>query len=227
MTTTELCLFVSNWKAPLTEPASAKKNLELRRTPAQGRAKRSVERIFEATKRLLDTGGLDQLNTNRIAAAADVSTGAIYNFFPNKEAILFSIVEGWLSGLQEGYIAALHSVTQQATPFQWIDLIVLRNAALYDDEPVIAKYYNALTIMPDLRKLDAQHDDEVGNLMVSAQLKFAPALCPVQAKANATTMILMIHSVLSNSVAQSPEFSAKMRKELRFCLNAIVAKYLV
>ncbi len=207
--------------------ATATKNLELRRTPAQGRAKKSIERVFEATKRLLDNGGLDALNTNRIAAAADVSTGAIYNFFPNKEAILFAMVEDWLGGLREGYDAALQAAAAQATPFEWIELIVQHNEALYDSEPIIAKFYNALTIMPDLRTLDAQHDDDVGNLMVEAQAVFAPELCKVQAKANATIMILMIHSVLSNSVSQNPQFSAQMRKELRFCLNAIVAKYLV
>ena len=41
--------------------------------------------------RILDTGGL--LDTNRVAAIAGVSVGTLYQYFPNKEAILGGLVE--------------------------------------------------------------------------------------------------------------------------------------
>jgi AcrR family transcriptional regulator len=205
--------------------AAPAKDVTLRKAPAQQRAKASIERIFEATKKLLDSRGLDQINTNHIVAESGLSTGAIYNFFPNKEAILFAMVESWLAKLQQGYCDALRDVAQFATPFEWIEFILLRNEECYDNEPVIARYYNALTILPDLRRLDAEHDERAGNYMVDAQLAFSPDVSREQAKVNATTMILMIHNILANTVSQDAVFSSRMRAELRYCLNALIAKY--
>ena len=204
---------------------STPKDVALRRAPAQKRAKESIERIFKVTKQLLETRGLDQINTNHIATESGLSTGAIYNYFPNKEAILFAMVEGWLERLRQGYRDALQNVSQFSNPFEWIEFVLHHNEDCYDSEPVIARYYNALTILPDLMRLDAEHDDRAGSDMVDAQLVFSPDLSLEQAKVNATTMILMIHSILASTVSQKPDFSARMRSELRYCLNALIAKH--
>src|SRR6185369_1941690 len=70
--------------------AMAKKRqaIELqRRLPAQERARDTVEAIFEATARILQSHGRAGLNTNRVAELAGVSIGTLYSYFPNKEAI--------------------------------------------------------------------------------------------------------------------------------------------
>jgi AcrR family transcriptional regulator len=43
--------------------------------------------------RLLEKGGLDALTTNAVAASAGVSVGTLYQFFPNKEAILDTLAD--------------------------------------------------------------------------------------------------------------------------------------
>jgi AcrR family transcriptional regulator len=43
--------------------------------------------------RLLETGGLDALTTNAVAASAGISIGTLYQFFPNKEAILDTLAD--------------------------------------------------------------------------------------------------------------------------------------
>ena len=62
-----------------------------RRTPLQARARDSVEAIFEATARILQSEGRAGLNTNRVAALAGVSVGTLYSYFPNKDAILLAM----------------------------------------------------------------------------------------------------------------------------------------
>ena len=59
-----------------------------RRIPRQERARASVEAIFEATARILQADGIEALNTNAVAERAGVSIGTLYQYFPNKEAIL-------------------------------------------------------------------------------------------------------------------------------------------
>jgi AcrR family transcriptional regulator len=62
-----------------------------RRSPKQARAMETVEIIFEATTRILQREGLGALNTNFIAERAGISIGTLYQYFPNKEAILLAM----------------------------------------------------------------------------------------------------------------------------------------
>ncbi|MFF4456652.1 TetR/AcrR family transcriptional regulator [Streptomyces goshikiensis] len=62
------------------------------RTP-EGRPR---TRILEATAPLLETTSFDELGTKLIAAEAGVSVGVLYRYFTDKEAIVASLVRGWL-----------------------------------------------------------------------------------------------------------------------------------
>lgn len=63
----------------------------LRKTPAQGRSKATVEAVLEAGARLLLSIGYDKASTNKIAKLAGVSVGSLYEYFPGKEAIFAEI----------------------------------------------------------------------------------------------------------------------------------------
>lgn len=47
-----------------------------------------VESIIEATTRIIEEDGLAALSTNRVARVAGVSVGSLYQYFPNKEALV-------------------------------------------------------------------------------------------------------------------------------------------
>ncbi len=59
--------------------------------PLQARALDTVETIFEATARILQTEGRQGLNTNRVAKLAGISVGTLYAYFPNKDAIILAM----------------------------------------------------------------------------------------------------------------------------------------
>ncbi|OMC32374.1 TetR family transcriptional regulator [Mycobacterium sp. GA-1841] len=63
-----------------------------RRQPVQERSRRRVERIRAAALELLETDGIDAVTTRAIAARADVPVATVYQFFPNRDAILQEIV---------------------------------------------------------------------------------------------------------------------------------------
>ncbi|MCF6369697.1 TetR/AcrR family transcriptional regulator [Rhizobium halophilum] len=56
----------------------------------------TVDAIFEATVQVLLTQGLDQLTTTRVAARAGVSVGTLYQYFPNKQSLLYALNEHYL-----------------------------------------------------------------------------------------------------------------------------------
>jgi AcrR family transcriptional regulator len=70
-----------------------------RKIPRQGRSIATVDAIFEATTQLLLADGLSRLNTSRVARRAGVSVGTLYQYFPNKQALLFAVLERHLAML--------------------------------------------------------------------------------------------------------------------------------
>lgn len=67
--------------------------LQPRKSPTQGRSQRMVEDLLEATTRVLVTEGYEAASTNRIAKAAGVSVGSLYQYFPNKEALVLALAQ--------------------------------------------------------------------------------------------------------------------------------------
>ena len=62
--------------------------LDPRKSPVQARAAASVDAILEATVQVLLSAGKERLSTTRVASRAGVSVGTLYQYFPNKSALL-------------------------------------------------------------------------------------------------------------------------------------------
>jgi AcrR family transcriptional regulator len=62
-----------------------------RREPQQRRSRQTVEAVLEAVQRVLKRHGAEAVTTNRIAEAAGVSIGSLYQYFPDKQAIFTAL----------------------------------------------------------------------------------------------------------------------------------------
>jgi AcrR family transcriptional regulator len=64
-----------------------------RKQPTQKRSQETVDAILSATAQVLVKRGYEGANTNRIAEAAGVSVGSLYQYFPSKEALIAALIE--------------------------------------------------------------------------------------------------------------------------------------
>lgn len=63
----------------------------MRRKPQQARGQRRVNTILDAASEVFSELGYEAATTNIIAIRANTSIGSLYQFFPNKEAILHAL----------------------------------------------------------------------------------------------------------------------------------------
>lgn len=70
-----------------------KQTLSPRKKPSQARSGFTVEAIFDATIQVLLEHGIERLTTTRVADRAGVSVGTLYQYFPNKDALLAAVLE--------------------------------------------------------------------------------------------------------------------------------------
>ena len=66
-----------------------------RKKPVQDRSKAMVQALLDATARILVQDGYDTLSTNKVAHAAGVSVGSLYQYYPSKEALVRAVLERW------------------------------------------------------------------------------------------------------------------------------------
>ena len=64
----------------------------MRRAPKQKRSREMVSRLLDATAATIAERGLDGTTTNHIAEQAGVSIGSLYQYFPDKEALVESLL---------------------------------------------------------------------------------------------------------------------------------------
>ena len=74
----------------MTTQASAR---PLRRVPVQGRSVARVQRMLDACAELVDQVGYEALTTTMLAERAGVAIGSVYQFFPDKRAIVQALTQ--------------------------------------------------------------------------------------------------------------------------------------
>lgn len=78
-----------------------------RKKPTQARSEETIEIVFEATARILQTQGLSEFNTNAVAKLAGISIGTLYQYFPNKNAILIAMARRELDKVSQKIIDSI------------------------------------------------------------------------------------------------------------------------
>jgi AcrR family transcriptional regulator len=164
---------------------SADRRSEPRRRPRQVRAALTRERILAAAAHVFAEHGYAAGTTNRIAEHARVSIGSLYQYFPNKEAILAEILvqhidRGTWPGADEidlspGTLeAAVRALTRDAIDNHREDPRLLRVMA--EEGPVSTELIEAIgrheeVRTAQLRDVIVRHPDiHVGDPDVAAEI---------------------------------------------------------
>lgn len=91
----------------------------LRRQPVQQRSAKRVEQMLDASAALIDELGYDALTTTLIAKRAGVAVGSLYQFFPDKRAVVQALTQRNL----ERFVAAVNERLTQVSPEHWWDVV--------------------------------------------------------------------------------------------------------
>jgi AcrR family transcriptional regulator len=83
-----------------------------RKRPRQARARVTVDTILAASAQVLVRRGFDRFTTNEVAEVAGVSIGSLYQYFPNKEALVVALIEKHLEEMNAALTCELARVSQ-------------------------------------------------------------------------------------------------------------------
>lgn len=98
-------------------------SIQARKSPRQQRSRQTVEVVLEAAAQVLEGEGLAGFNTNAIAARAGVSVGSIYQYFPDKSAVLAALSRREAARFSAALASALETAAGQPMPMA-VDTLV-------------------------------------------------------------------------------------------------------
>lgn len=120
---------------PPTKRVKARKK-QVRRAK-QARSKATVEAIIEATTRILARDGWASVNTNAIAERAGVSVGSVYEYFPDKQAILDIVVDTHLTRAETLIREGANLAARNIEPAELVQLLVAGFMEIHEDDPAL------------------------------------------------------------------------------------------
>jgi AcrR family transcriptional regulator len=143
-----------------------------RRTPTQARARATVEAVFEATARIIEREGVAALSTNLIAERAGVSVGTLYEYFPNKEAVLIAMARRRLAEDEQHVRQALaDAIEDPEVPL--VRIAIRRLVALHRERPKVRRAIMAVHLANGLSGEHAKPVQDVTELLVARGARLA------------------------------------------------------
>jgi len=146
-------------RAARDTPGKRDAELDLRRAPLQSRGQATFGHILDATARLLDEVGLEPVNTNAIAKAAGVNIATLYQYFPNKRAILLALFQRQADRRVSVAQSLLAGIGRSADWPARIDAFVDGMARLRAELPGTAALMQAMRVDPELREYNLRASD--------------------------------------------------------------------
>ena len=136
----------------------------LRRVPVQGRSVARVQRMLDACAELVDEHGYEALTTTLLAERAGVAIGSVYQFFPDKRAIVQALAVRNL----EAYLARLTARSESVAFDHWWDIVdaaIDEYIAMHRTVPGFRTLHFGDVV--DVHLLDAERDN---NTIIAEQL---------------------------------------------------------
>jgi AcrR family transcriptional regulator len=128
-----------------------------RRKPRQDRSRDTFEAIVEAAAQVFERHGYAAGTTNRIAERAGVSIGSLYQYFPNKDAIVLELARRHIAQIGETAWPGLQALVDYVPPLRdGLTAIVLGTVELHKQSPGLQRVLFEQT----------QRSDEIRRLML-------------------------------------------------------------
>jgi AcrR family transcriptional regulator len=139
--------------------------LSPRRKPSQERSRDRVERILDATASLLGEMSVDKITTAAIAEKAGVPIGSVYQYFPNKLAVLAQLARRVMESV-DLRTASLIAEDFGVLPWdQAIDRAIDATMQGYSEQPGYVQLLLSIRPTPEFGAITDESNERVASLL--------------------------------------------------------------
>ncbi|WP_416967619.1 TetR/AcrR family transcriptional regulator [Streptomyces sp. 4F14] len=197
--------------------------VRLRRRPRQARSVEKVAKVLAAAERLLAEDGVDVLTTTRVAAEAGVSVGALYQYLPDRDAIVEALADLYLGRLE----AAMETLVHQAREEVWPDpvtVLVDAFAGLYRSQPGFRALWFGRHLTEGTREADRRHKHAMAESLHRVLIAQHRLPDTEDAATACRTAFLAADAVTQEAFRATPEGDPALLSHLKTLLGAYLGR---
>ncbi|GAA4122006.1 TetR family transcriptional regulator [Aminobacter aganoensis] len=146
----------------------------LRRAPSQKRSQERVERMLQAASALISEGGSDAMRMGEVAERAGVSIGSLYQYFPDKGAIIRTLAERYNAEGRACIAEGLADVRDMGGLVEAFGGLIDTYYGIFLAEPVMRDIWSGTQADKALRDIDVRDSRANGALLAEAWQRVMP-----------------------------------------------------
>lgn len=198
----------------------------IRRQPTQARARERVERILTAATELIAETGSDAVRMTEVAERAGVPIGSLYQYFPDKPAILRTLAMRVMERVRDALRQNLEGVQSAADAMARVDAIMVGYYNLFLTEPVTRDIWSGTQSDKALQELDIEDSRENARIFFDALKHLVPKRRHARLEAASFLLMQLSGAAVRLAIAVErkegdrliEEFRSVMRRELESLL---------
>jgi AcrR family transcriptional regulator len=202
----------------------------LRRVPTQARSRARVQRLLDAAEELLAAEGAEALTTTRVAEEAGVSVGSLYQYLPDKGAIVEALARRYLAEFEQLMDQLEHEIRRD--PEAWTDPVgrlIDAFSERYRQRPGYRALWFGRDLSDELRAADRENKlalaQGVRRIAVSLGIARDDAYLRVAARAGVLVTDSILQEAFRSDPSGDPALIEEAKRILRLYLAEVVRHY--
>ncbi|EMJ98226.1 TetR/AcrR family transcriptional regulator [Leptospira alstonii] len=199
--------------------------LNPRKEPSQKRSIDRVQKILDIVAELLEKHGAEAITTNMIALEAGIPIGSLYQYFPNKRAVLNAVGQRHLERINLMLFEIFQSNLSRKSWENLIDSVIDSFANFYLTEPGFAPLWSSMKQDPELIEIDRENNLKISQnvSMILSQFNVDPA----ENRIISRIIVEVTDAILNRWIREQKdkEFSDRMIIELKIILKSYLTRY--
>src|ERR1700722_18957293 len=204
-----------------------KKTTTLRRQPRQERGERRIVELLDAADRVFAGVGYEAATTNAIAREAGASVGSLYQFFPDKEALLLALTARYRAELHDIHERVFTAETARLPLAELYDRVVETLPAFHRSHPGFRPLLYGSPIVPALAMAAATLHQECVDRVEAMMQHGLPDVSATRrrllADLNVTALKALLPLADSNDARVRTEILAEIKRMLHAHMQAVMA----
>ena len=194
--------------------------IALRRKPKQERSIQRLDLILNAAATIIAEKGVSAMRMTELAAAAKVPIGSVYQYFPEKAAIVKALFDRHAQAIQQKTAEMFADVRSFDEALDLISTMIDWYYAEYRNDAAYLGVWMGTETDQDLLRLNIEHSGQVAAIFQEAVRRLSPELCDEQMKARTYLFSHLIGAAIRLAVLSDDGFGERILEEWKRVIRA-------
>ena len=194
--------------------------ITFRKRPQQERSIQRVDAILSVAATLIAEKGVSAMKMTELAAVAGIPIGSVYQYFPDKAAIVGALLDRHSRRIQQKVEEAFSTVTSLGHAIELVCGMIDWYYREFRSDPAYLGVWLGTDIDRDILQLNIQHSNRVAEIFLASIQPFLPAESRIDLKTRMQLFSHLIGASVRFAIMSDEDMAGRMLHEWKQVIRA-------